>query len=146
MNTGVKSTHLERESQSGGKVRKPSSAKSPNPNPQKKKTITISSRTEKVVNNSPQSQNGNLIKDDFQYSNNADQAKQVKVKAAAPSVNPNPNPNPTLPKDENTEDPQETIKLLQLKVQKMSELLELKNEKLVKLESNHQLKASFLGN
>jgi hypothetical protein len=45
---------------------------------------------------------------------------------------------PPLPKDENTEDMNETIKLLQLKVQKMSELLELKNEKLVKLESNSQ--------
>lgn len=45
---------------------------------------------------------------------------------------------PPLPKDENAEDMNETIKLLQLKVQKMSELLELKNEKLVKLESNSQ--------
>jgi hypothetical protein len=82
----------------------------------------------------------------------ADQAKGIryvdegnpsKMKSNELAVNPDltasPPPPPHLPKDGNAEDMQETIKLLQLKVEKMTQLLELKSEKLEKLESNSSL-------
>lgn len=98
-----------------------------------RKSITISH--EVAIN--PPSQMANHKNDDLKYINNADQGKPAKMKSND-LVSGTITASPPLPKDGNAEDMNETIKLLQLKVQRMSELLELKNEKLVKLESNSQ--------